>query len=126
MAFKGIASAQDAATCLAGYDLTRYPETGGPTFTEFFYPQAWAAGFRLEHSAAELWNAFVRAHAESQLNGYVEVAMDYFTRAIETVLLQGPEWDRLGFEIDEACWERAVKQSGYVAAQSTAQRPSGY
>ena len=126
MAFRGIASPEDAATCMAGYDLTRYPDTHGPTFTGYFYPQAWHAGFRLEHCAAALWNAFVRAHAASQLTGAVEIAMDYFTRAIETVLLQGPQWDRLGLELDEACWERAVRQSGYVAAQTTVQRPGGY
>lgn len=107
--FRGIASAQDAATCLASYDLTRYPEKDGPTFTGFFYPNATRAGFNLEQHA--------------QLAGPLEIPMDYFTRAVETVLLQGPQWDRLGLELDTAQWERAVMQSGYVAAQRTVQRP---
>ena len=45
--------------------------------------------------------------------------MDYFTRAVESVLLQGPQWDGLTVDLDEAHWERAVRVSGYVAAQKT-------
>ena len=38
--FRGIATAQAAATCLASYDQTRYPESTGPSFTQFFCPLA--------------------------------------------------------------------------------------
>jgi hypothetical protein len=121
--FRGITSAQDAATCLASYDLTRYPEESGAAFTGFFYEQAYNAGLRLEHSAAHVWNTFLDAHAAAQLAGPAEVPMDYFTRAVESVLLQGPEWDRLGFELGAPHWQRAVLDSGYVAAQQTVTRP---
>jgi hypothetical protein len=59
--FYGIADAAEAATCLAGYDRTRYPEHSGASFTGFFLPQGVAAGLRLEDCGADLWNAFVRA-----------------------------------------------------------------
>lgn len=121
--FRGITSAQDAATCLASYDLSRYPEESGATFTAFFYPQAHGAGMRLEQSAASLWNAFLDAHAGAQLHGTAEVAMDYFTRAVESTLMQGPQWDALGLELGAAHWERAVRDSGYVAAQQTTRMP---
>ena len=88
--FRGIVTAQDAATCLASYDRTLYPETSGPAFTQFFCPLAWDAGLRLEHSAADLWNAFVQAHAAAQLSGAIEIQMDYFTRAVETILISAP------------------------------------
>lgn len=117
--FRGITDAADAATCLASYDLTRYPEDTGPTFSEFFFPVAWAAGLRLEHSAPILWNTFVQAHAAAQLHGRVEIQMDYFTRAVESVLTQGPNWDGLGLRLGEAHWARAVRESGYIAAQQT-------
>ncbi|GLC96443.1 hypothetical protein Tamer19_58520 [Cupriavidus sp. TA19] len=73
--FRGITGAVEAATCLASYDLTRYPEDSGRTFTEFFYPNAYAAGLRLEQSAAALWNGFVNAHAVAQLAGSTEPHM---------------------------------------------------
>ena len=50
--------------------------------------------------------------------------MDYFTRAVESVLINGPQWDALGLELGRAHWERAVKDSGYVQAQQTV-RPQG-
>jgi hypothetical protein len=45
--------------------------------------------------------------------------MDYFTRAVESMLLNGPLWDATGLELEPAHWERAVRESGYVAAQQT-------
>ncbi|MGY2492926.1 AAA family ATPase [Cupriavidus sp. CP313] len=121
MHFRGITGAVEAATCLASYDLTRYPEDTGSSFTAFFYPDAYAAGLRLEQSAAALWNSFVNAHAVAQLAGPVELHMDYFTRAVESVLLNGPTWDSAGLVLDSPHWERAVRESGYVAAQQTVQ-----
>ena len=121
--FSGIQDAADAATCLAGYDQTRYPEHSGPTFTGFFLPQGVAAGLRLEDCGADLWNAFVRAHAEAQLAGAPEIQMDYFTRAVESLLGQGKRLDSSLLKLDEGHWMRAVEESGYVAAQRSVISP---
>lgn len=121
--FRGITDAKDAATCLSSYDYSHYPEEGGPTFTQFFLPIAFGAGLRLEQSGAVLWNAFVQAHAAAQLPGPVELQMDYFTRAVESVLQRGPDCDCLGLQLDAAYWGRAVAQSGYIAAQQTVRIP---
>jgi hypothetical protein len=121
--FSGIQDAADAATCLAGYDQTRYPEHSGSTFTGFFLPQAVAAGMRLEESGADLWNAFVRAHAEAQLVGAPEIQMDYFTRAVESLLGQGKRIDSSLLKLDEGHWMRAVVDPGYVAAQRSVISP---
>ena len=121
--FHGITDAKDAATCLASYDCSHYPEDGGPTFTEYFFPTAFSAGLRLEHSGTPIWNAFVQAHASAQLAGTVEIPMDYFTRAVESVLLRGPDIDSLGLQLSDGFWERAVAQSGYIAAQQTVRIP---
>lgn len=115
--FHGIRNAAEAATCLSGYDQTRYPKDSGPTFTEFFMPRSFSAGERLARSGAELWNAFVRVHASAQLKGVPEIQMDYFTRAVESLLLEGRKFDTPQFAMNEAHWSRAVNDSGYVAAQ---------
>lgn len=61
----------------------------------------------------------MQAHAAAQLSGGVEIQMDYFTRAVESVLTSAPQWDSLGLQLEQAHWERAVRESGYVAAQQT-------
>jgi hypothetical protein len=117
MLFHGIRDAGEAATCLAGYDKTRYPEGSGSTFTGFFLERSFAAGLRLEHSGADLWNAFVRAHAQAQLTGPPEIQMDYFTRAVESLLAQGNRFDDPALALNESYWTQAVEESGYVGAQ---------
>lgn len=55
----------------------------------------------------------------ARLAGPVEIPMDYFTRAVEWTLLNGPRWDSTGLVLEPAHCERAVRKSGYVAAQQT-------
>ena len=43
--------------------------------------------------------------------------MDYFTRAIEGLLIEGQRFDDTDLKLTEAHWTRAVDGSGYVAAQ---------
>jgi hypothetical protein len=50
--------------------------------------------------------------------------MDYFTRAVEMVLTSAPDWDSIGMELGPAHCERAVRESGYVAAQQTVRQSS--
>ena len=49
----------------------------------------------------------------------IEIPMDYFTRAVESMLTNGVQWDATSLELGSAHWERAVRESGYVAAQQT-------
>jgi len=42
---------------------------------------------------------------------------DYFTRAIEGLLIEGQRFDDTDLKLTEAHWTRAVDGSGYVAAQ---------
>jgi hypothetical protein len=53
-----------------------------------------------------LWNAFVRAHAQAQLAGTPEIQMDYFTRATESLLLQGVNFDDQALKLAESYWAR--------------------
>jgi hypothetical protein len=92
-------------------------EAAGPTFTGYFLAKSFAAGLRLEHSGADLWNAFVRAHAEAQLTRPPEIQMDYFTRAVESLLGQGNRFDDSALALNESYWTQAVEESGYVGAQ---------
>jgi hypothetical protein len=75
LAFYGIRNARDVATCLNGYDQTAYPEGSGWSFTRFYVPQAFDAGYRLINDADVLWNAFEKAHHKANLPGQLEIPM---------------------------------------------------
>jgi hypothetical protein len=49
--------------------------------------------------------------------------MDYFTRAVESLLGQGKRIDSSLLKLDEGHWMRAVEDSGYVAAQRSVISP---
>jgi hypothetical protein len=56
--------------------------------------------------------------------GTPEIQMDYFTRATESLLLQGANFDDQALKLDESYWARAVEESGYVSAQRSVVPPA--
>lgn len=114
--FRGILSAGDIATCLLGYDETEYPEASGWTFTHFFYPIAFDAGFRLTKLADMLWQAFKKVHEDNDFPGPLEIPMDYFSRAVEYLLLEAPLEDNESLPITTEIIGQAVVESRFVEA----------
>ncbi|WP_019868175.1 ATP-binding protein [Methylovulum miyakonense] len=119
--FYGIRSAEETATCLNGYDQTEYPEKSGWTFTRFFYPDAYEAGLRLTESAHLVWNAFAELHHQAALPGPLEIPMEYFSRAVESALLETAHLDAADFKPNPDLWRFAVKRCGYLKAQRAAE-----
>lgn len=122
LAFRGIRSAEEVATCLLGYDETQYPEGSGWSYTRFYLPKAFEAGFRLTDEAAALWEAFLWVHRKANLPGEMEIPMEYFARAIEIVLKDSLVTDHSGFRLEQAKWTYAVHHSAYVQAQQATSR----
>lgn len=120
--FRGVCSALDAATCLRSYDEHEYPIGSGWSFTRYYLPYAFEAGLRLEQCAHLVWSAFTRAHEHAALAGRVEIPMEYFSRAVEAVLLDGLTRDALDFELSEQRWAEVVRHSGYVASEQAVER----
>lgn len=115
--FRGLMSADDAATCLAGYDVSCYPERSDWTYTRFFVPRAYAQGFRLVNQALPLWEAFLDAHEQAGFTFEMELPMKYFTQAVEIVLIQSAEVDSPELRLSPEFWRQAVLDSNYVSAQ---------
>lgn len=120
--FRGVRSAVDAATCLKSYDDHEYPAGSGWSFTRYFYPYAFDAGLRLENGAHFLWNAFALAHQHAALAGEVEIPMEYLSRAVEAVLLDGLLRDAVDFDLTEKRWIEVVQHCGYVASEQAVER----
>ena len=120
--FRGIRSALDAATCLKSYDDHAYPSDSQWSFTRYYYPYAFDSGLRLEMGAHLLWNAFALAHKHAALAGEVEIPMEYFSRAVEAILLDGLLHDAVDFQLTEKHWATVVQHCGYVASEQAIER----
>jgi hypothetical protein len=114
MAFYGVRNADDVATCLLGYDETTYPQGNSWTFTRFYVPQAFDAGYRLANDAYVLWRAFEEAHNKACLPGRLEIPMESFVRAVEIVLKERELRDDAHYCPDPTMWTHAVRHCGYV------------
>jgi hypothetical protein len=116
LAFRGARSAEDCATCLQGYDLQEFPTDSGWTHTRFFFPVAYAAGFRLAGEGTALWFAFDQAHRSTLWPEALEIGMEFFTAAVEHLMLRHFHHDHAQFRPSVELWAEAVAASGYVQA----------
>lgn len=114
--FHGVCSAQDAASCLLGYDTACYPSDSDWSFTRFFLPQAWANGVRLADQAHHLWQQFEDAHDEAGFRTALEVPMTYFARSVEIALTEIGQ-DGADFAFTPAIWRQAVEESRFSASE---------
>jgi hypothetical protein len=117
LAFYGIRNAEDVATCLDGYGQTAYPEGSGWSFTRFYLPQAFDAGYRLLNDADVLWQAFQTAHHKASLPGRLEIPMESFVRAVEIALKESELRDALHYSPEAALWAYAVQRCGYIQSR---------
>ena len=116
LAFRGARNAEDCATCPQGYDLQEFPADSGWTHTRFFFPMAYAAGFRLATEGAALWYAFDQAHRSTLWPEALEIGMEFFTAAVEHLMLYHFHNDDARFRPSIELWTEAVMASGYVQA----------
>lgn len=83
--FEGCSSVSDLEKILNSYDIySEYPEGSGWSYTRFFLPDGYQAGFRLFNYARELWDTMFSA-----LGTYTEagVPMEHVCLTIEYLLL---------------------------------------
>ena len=116
LAFRGARDAEDFATCLQGYDIQEFPQGSGWTHTRFFFPMAYAAGFRLGNEGAGLWYAFDQAHRSTLWPESLEIGMEFFTAAVEHLMLRQNHHDSAEFRPSIELWTQSVKASAYVQA----------
>ncbi|WP_433741143.1 ATP-binding protein [Pseudomonas putida] len=108
--FRGCRTIEELATILAGCDdNSEYPVGSGTSYTAFFVPEAFAAGFRLAPLAGLMWKAF----AEGVTGKYVNnLPMQHVREAIVDLLLLIAPHDSALFEADEKLVNEAVRRSG--------------
>lgn len=83
--FHGIRSVDDLRTCLTCYDESPMsPPEDERTWLQYYCPKAFAAGFRLDYMADELWSIWNSEYANRF--GYESWGMTYFNRTLSIIL----------------------------------------
>lgn len=115
--FAGLRNQKDFAYCLKGYDdESEYPEASGYSFTRYFFPSEFDAGWRLAGEAKVLWEAFQHVRAEAKLPGKAKIPMQYFSRTVEFALRNYGSMDGGQPTISLNQWKEAIERSGYREA----------
>ncbi|MDK2776553.1 MAG: ATP-binding protein [Pseudomonadota bacterium] len=100
----------DIKNILSVYDNEkRYPEESQWTYTRFYFPQAYEAGFRLANFERMIWEALSDA---TRPLGTVSIPMEYLTRTIEYILIANTRHDSPFFLLNKSIVESAVRASG--------------
>ncbi|MNJ28267.1 hypothetical protein D3C77_227980 [compost metagenome] len=108
--FRGCQSIEELATILQACDTgSEFPCGSGISYTAYFIPQAYAAGFRLVPLAALFWNAF----GESVAGKYIKnLPMQHLRESIVCLLLLLAPHDNELLEADDKLVNEAVRRSG--------------
>ncbi|TNE95041.1 MAG: ATP-binding protein [Gammaproteobacteria bacterium] len=109
--FSGLRTREDVEQCLAQYDRLRYPDEG-PTYTEFFVPEAFRTGWRLASLSGILWRVFRQYQKNYQIPDW---GMQYFASTVSVLLRDYLSKNRVEL-CDEDMIDACFQVSGLVAS----------
>lgn len=115
-AFRGIREKDDFVTCLGYYDSSVFPANTNWTYTRFFFPKAYANGFRLAEFGDVLWGAFLEAYDGFGFRSRMEVPMKYFTKTVEIFMMDYSDRDCPDFSISIDLCKEIIRESWYLAS----------
>jgi hypothetical protein len=110
----------DIRWILQTIDSELFLENPKVRWTEFFFPAAYAAGFRLEHQADALWNALTRAKRQSRRSEGVSARVAF--GAIKEFLTDNAGVDARTLKLSPDAWKAAV---GRTIWRDALNRPEG-
>jgi hypothetical protein len=113
--FFGVRSVSELVDIMKAYDdpaISEYPIGSGISYSEFFLPQAYRNGWRLEKEAGRLWEQY-RLVAQGH-GGLTQIGMFWITSCIRNFLLTQTDFDHPGLQGDDKDWEDAVDASAYA------------
>jgi hypothetical protein len=110
----------DIRWILQTIDSELFLENPKVRWTEFFFPVAYAAGFRLEHQADALWNALTRAKRQSRRSEGVSARVAF--GAIKEFLTDNAGVDARTLKLSPDAWKAAV---GRTIWRDALNRPEG-
>jgi AAA domain len=86
--FRGICDFSDFEAALASYDANEFPDKSGWSFSRYFAPELYAAGWRLQKLSPRIWDAIGELRRLTPANrAPCEIQMQYFCRTVEHILM---------------------------------------
>lgn len=122
--FRSVSSVSDLIEVMKCYDdpeISEFPIGSGISYSQFFRPQAFQAGWRLEKEAGPCWAAFSAEAGKHK--GHYEVGMQWIASAIRNFLYvhwQIEHGDPVG---SDDIWTEAVCASGFEFSLGVTQKP---
>ena len=118
--FDGIANPEELRRVLECYDdpeQGEYPSGSGCSYTQFFLPLAYEAGWRLSRCASLVWELFAAqindARAKSR-TPQIQIGMQWIASAIQFALTHYGDEDRRIFSIKKDQWKAAIDSTGFA------------
>lgn len=112
--FLGLRSLDELAYVLQGYDTLIEIDPDWPA-TRFFFPRAYAQGFRLENCAAVIWRAFSSAFDSHGRFTECQIPMKYLTAMIEILFSEYYELDNEIFQLERELVEHLLAEVYFPA-----------
>jgi hypothetical protein len=108
--FEGIADEEELRLFLHACDAgSEFPSGSGLSYSQFLWPTAYAAGFRLASCAHDFWEALVdRMLVTAQCKG---IGMSVVAEALAELADMTKEKDSAQFSVDKKLLERAIGRS---------------
>ncbi len=106
-AFSGFENAAGLHFVLGQLDsaeFTEFPDGSGVCYTEFFAPEAYAAGWRIATEAERMW-----LHLCEHVPGTQSISAAVVFKALRQFLWNAAEEDGIGFRGDDRRWGLAIK-----------------
>jgi hypothetical protein len=107
--FQGVNSQEELRQVMAVFDeLGRYPRPDGWTFTQFFFPRAFGAGWRLVKEAPRAWQAICEAQLHHARGG---VGMEWVGIMLRHFLTEFSDQDSAGWSGEPKHWRESIAAS---------------
>lgn len=121
ISFEGCLDAEGLRKILGAYDETKhFPQDSGWSFTRFFLPNAFDAGFRLTLFTDLIWKCLTEA---TKKYGLGSIPMETVTRTIEDILLASRSRDASDFLLDVSDVEDSVAASNVDRFEYQSENP---
>jgi hypothetical protein len=113
-AFEGLQSKDELREVMQAYDdpdVAEFPPGSGWSFSRFFFPTAYQLGWRLHKNAPMLWDAL---QGTAQKFKRWELGAEYWSAAIEFVLINYMDFDDAVGPVEEQVWTAAAENCGFA------------